>query len=376
VPHMLAQEHFGIVNALQYGSTRNDATLAAALAAIGSQNVRLLLPFDGDGLWTLNNNWTIPANVVLEIPPGVHVTGAGQATINGSLLIYGTDSWNWHTRKDVVAGFGVATAFTATAMNCIYLNIGEPGAFTGLLNVRGNGGRPTIVTLEEGWDATLGSHGGGAAVRWRNLNTDRGFLGLEPSSNDMHLNLSGGAKFAVFGGNMGVGITPTLGVLQLGAGTAYMPGGGPWLSSSDARVKENVSLFTDGLAVVRQLNPKWYEYNGLGGMPHDGTRYVGFIGQDIESVAPYMVGHNAETKLYPDDPDPTDLYTVNAGPLSYILLNAIKEQQGLIDAQAALITTMQTAIDDLTTRLEALEAGPGTLQAPTPTVAARKRATK
>jgi Chaperone of endosialidase len=361
MPHMLAQEHMGIVNALQYGSTRNDATFAAALAAIGSQYARLLLPFEGDGLWTLNNDWVVPANVVLEIPPGVQITGAGDGTLNGSLIVYGS-GLSWHTRDDALVAFGTRAAFSTLSMQSVYINIGEPGPYTSLLNIRGNSGRPTSVTLEEGWDATLGSHGGGAAIRWRTLNTDRGFLGLEPSSNDMHLNLAGSAKFSIFGGNVGVGGTPSH-AFQVFTDDAFKPGGGSWgNSTSDARLKENVSAFTDGLAVALQLTPKNYEYNGLGETPHDGKRYVGFIAQDIVDIVPYMVGHDTTRKLNPEDADPTDFYTLSESALPYILLNAIKEQQALID--------------DLTARLEALEAGPGTLEAPTPTVAARKRATK
>ena len=47
---MLSAGHMGIVDALKYGSTRDYATIAAALGDIGSSKAILLIPFDGNGV--------------------------------------------------------------------------------------------------------------------------------------------------------------------------------------------------------------------------------------------------------------------------------------------------------------------------------------
>ncbi len=58
---------------------------------------------------------------------------------------------------------------------------------------------------------------------------------------------------------------------------------------SDIRTKKDVTAFTDGLNVINQLNPVSWLYNGSGGTM-DGQFGVGLIAQDLEKVAPYMVG--------------------------------------------------------------------------------------
>jgi Chaperone of endosialidase len=425
---MLAMDHYGIVDAFEFGAptARNDATFAAALAHIGSAPGTLLLPFYGDGLWTLNSNYTLTgARFALYIPPGVTVGGTGVLNIDCQVFSY-TDAW-------YVGSGGLTGAYRVTLIGAIEtqrlgVNTNNPTAPIHILGGTAPAG-PAVLKLEDG----AGLHT--AYTAFFNAGTQYGAIGLAGTTNDVRLALTSGANFAVMGGPMGIGILapaaplhiygpsgaptgirieettvnggcvinfvslgtlraqlglvgtqdlalvmtsptkmvitggnvgigtlPTLGILQLGAGTAYMPGGGPWLSSSDRRVKTNISDFTDGLAVALQLEAQWYEYNGLGGMPDDGTRYVGLIAQDVEPVAPYMVGHNDQTKLHPEDAAPTDLLTLNAGALSYILLNAIKEQQTLIEdqqatitSQASQLTALQTALDALTARVTALE---------------------
>jgi hypothetical protein len=427
MPGMLAMDHYGLVDAFEYGDgvSRNDATFAAALAGIGSDHKLLLLPYSGNGLWVLNNPYTLPNNMGLYIPPGVTVGGTGLITIDCQVFSY-TDTW-------YVGSGGLAGAYRVTLIGAIEtqrlgVNTSNPQAPIHILGGVAPAGAASIK-IEDG----TGNHV--AHVDFLNGGVQYGAIGLAGTTNDMRLSLNSGANFAVMGGPMGIGIlapaaplhiygpsgaatgirieeqtanggavinfvsvgtlraqlglvgtqdlgfvltsptklsiiggnvgigtSPTLGVLQLGASTAYMPGGGPWLSSSDRRVKTNISDFTDGLAVAMQLEAQWYEYNGLGGMPDDGTRYVGLIAQDVEPVAPYMVGHNDQTKLHPEDAGPTDLLTLNAGALSYILLNAIKEQQTLIEdqqatitSQASQLTALQTALDALTARVTALE---------------------
>jgi hypothetical protein len=335
VPHMLAQEHLGIVNALQYGSTRNAATLAAALAAIGSNFARLLLAFDGDGIWTFNSSWTIPANVTLELPPGVYVGGTGSGTINGPLVAY-TPGW-YVGSGTITLPQTSATYFNNLVTKSLGVNITPPLA---QIHVSGDGSWPASIMIEERNAAS-----GGATLSWKTANTIRGFLGVQNGNPDIFLNMQGGVRFIIAGpgaNKVGIGQTAPTHLLELGLDDGYKPGGGSWgNTTSDARLKENVSVFEDGLAIALQLTPKWYEYNGLGGTSHDGKRYVGFIAQDIVALLPYMVGHDTTRKLYPDDADTTDFYTLSESALPYLLLNAIKEQQALIDALTARVAALE-----------------------------------
>ncbi|MFT3767553.1 MAG: tail fiber domain-containing protein [Minicystis sp.] len=113
-------------------------------------------------------------------------------------------------------------------------------------------------------------------------------------------------------------------------GNASKVGGGSWLVFSDARLKKDVTSFDDGLSVLSQIRPVKYKYNGKAGHPDDGTEYVGILGQDVEKIAPYMITH-VDRKLEPEDAEPTRLLMYDGNALSYILVNALKEQQLMIE---------------------------------------------
>jgi hypothetical protein len=65
----------------------------------------------------------------------------------------------------------------------------------------------------------------------------------------------------------------------------------------------------------------WFEYNGEAGLP-TGKRFAGVVAQDIQKIAPYMIGTfkqadaNGKTSEYLD---------YNPNSLFYILINAVKE---------------------------------------------------
>ncbi len=112
------------------------------------------------------------------------------------------------------------------------------------------------------------------------------------------------------------------------AGNAIKPGGGLWEASSDARLKENVLPYTDGLSMLLKINPVKYHYNQLSGYDTK-PEYIGVLAQDMKSIAPYMVGSsikNGET-----------WYTVDNSSMTYMLINAVKEQQQQIDEMKKII---------------------------------------
>ena len=54
-----------------------------------------------------------------------------------------------------------------------------------------------------------------------------------------------------------------------------------WTVPSDARLKTNVSPFNDGLNVLMAIDPIWFNYNGIAGMPTD-ERGVGTIAKALQ----------------------------------------------------------------------------------------------
>lgn len=125
-------------------------------------------------------------------------------------------------------------------------------------------------------------------------------------------------------GKVGLGMVPTK-QLELSTDNAQKPTTNTWTITSDARTKDVEGLFSDGLDVLRQLEPKWFTFNGLANT-EKGRRFMGFVAQDIADVAPYMV-ERSMGRLYPqDDDDPeVELLSYQGHALPFILINAIKE---------------------------------------------------
>jgi hypothetical protein len=132
------------------------------------------------------------------------------------------------------------------------------------------------------------------------------------------------------------------------SGNAYKPGGGQWNMTSDARIKKDVKELRWGIEELRQVRPITYKYNGLGGTEDDGREFAGVIAQELEKIFPTMVT-SRKAKLKPSDSSETDIRVVDPSAFTYVLINAVKEQQQIIERQE--------------TRISALERGRGTLGA-------------
>ncbi|MFH1230276.1 MAG: tail fiber domain-containing protein [Planctomycetota bacterium] len=155
-----------------------------------------------------------------------------------------------------------------------------------------------------------------------------------------------GGSFTFNGGNVGIGGPATTYKLQLYTDSAAKPTSNTWTISSDKRIKKNISDFTDGLNIVMKLKPHTYQYNGLGGKGYDGTgTHIGFVAQEVEPIAPYMVETSKGTI---GGVQISDFKNYQGHALSFILVNAIQEQQDIIKAQ-------QLEIDGLKVRLDKLE---------------------
>lgn len=106
-------------------------------------------------------------------------------------------------------------------------------------------------------------------------------------------------------------------------GTAAKPGGGSWSASSDARLKERVRPYNEGLLQLLRIKPVYFHYNKESG--YDSSKeYIGVLAQELQQVAPYMVNtFNRNSKEY---------LSVDNSAMVYMLINAVKEQQEQIES--------------------------------------------
>ncbi len=131
-------------------------------------------------------------------------------------------------------------------------------------------------------------------------------------------------------GRVGIGVNSPTTLLQVN-GTAGKTGGGSWTATSDRRTKKDITDFTPGLDVLTQINPVTFKYNGLYNTSDDGKDYVGIIAQEVQEVAPYMIGSHKVPKTL-DAPIEEEILNYDGGThLLYILVNSVKEQQQQIN---------------------------------------------
>ena len=158
-------------------------------------------------------------------------------------------------------------------------------------------------------------------------------------------NPTGTVRFLVIknDGKVGIG-TDSPDVLLSVNGNASKQGGGSWATFSDRRVKSDINPFKDGLNVLMKLNPVTYKYNEKSGYTDVNKSFVGFIAQDIELVAPYMVN------LFDDSNGPSglsDKRQFDESALNKILVNAVKEQQAIINIQNQKIEALEKDLLEL-----------------------------
>lgn len=214
----------------------------------------------------------------------------------------------------------------------------------GLLNPANTGAFPNFGSL-------LYFCGGPAGASYNSDNSDPIWMARYNAASDqseLRINLSDNCTavdaFVIQTGGSGCAAN-TVYFRFDGVGDAYRPGGGAWLAISDRRLKRDIEAYRDGLATLRSVAPVTYQYNGVAGTPDNGQAYVGVIAQDLQAVAPYMVKHAGE------------YLTVDPSAFTYLLINAVKEQDAEIQAlkqqqsaQAAELGELRQAVEELRKR--------------------------
>jgi hypothetical protein len=158
-------------------------------------------------------------------------------------------------------------------------------------------------------------------------------------------------RFYPFYMSMGYGTTDFFlidnsGNLTINGATATKASGTTWANPSDQRTKDNIRDYEKGTAELMQVRVREWEYNGKGGTV-EGTKGLGVVADEVMTILPNTVD-TYEAKLESDDEENTDIKRFDATEITWLLVKTVQEQQALIENQQAMI-------QQLTTRLEALE---------------------
>jgi hypothetical protein len=159
-------------------------------------------------------------------------------------------------------------------------------------------------------------------------------------------------------GLLGVGTaSPTENLHVIGTAGKTV-GGSTWTILSDERLKQNVNDYEAGLAEVLAIHPVTFNYNGKFGT--DPTEEnVGVLAQEIQEIAPYMV---KKTMLKSDEKvddngkrtagESGEYFTYSANALPYMLINAVKEQQKIIEEKDEMLQDLSLQVEAMQTKLD------------------------
>ena len=142
------------------------------------------------------------------------------------------------------------------------------------------------------------------------------------------------------GPSAGMGTTGSVGIGTIAPGAKLEVVGDvmatTFLYSSDERLKENIIKIDNSLEKIMKLDGISFTWK------ENGEESIGIIAQNLEEVFPELVKTNEEAGMK----------SVEYGNLAAPIIEAIKEQQKMIEEQRELINNQQEQIDVLKIKLE------------------------
>jgi len=118
---------------------------------------------------------------------------------------------------------------------------------------------------------------------------------------------------------------------------------GTLTQNSDIRLKEKIVPLNHALDAIAQITPVYYDFKDK--TSHPAERQIGFIAQEIEPLFPELVSKDSQGIL-----------SVDYSKMTAVLLQAVKEQQAVIQEKSAELLKAEVRIAELEKNFVALKA--------------------
>ena len=160
-------------------------------------------------------------------------------------------------------------------------------------------------------------------------------------------------------GNVGIGTDDTSSHRLHVVGTAGLSTGTAWTNTSDMRLKEDVKAYTRGLSEIIKINPIYYSYTEASGLKNEAKygQNIGISAQELKQIIPEAISvtdHKMKDGTILKDA----LELTKADAMWLALINAVKEQQAMIDElknENTYLKTEISKIDKLTSEINAIK---------------------
>lgn len=138
------------------------------------------------------------------------------------------------------------------------------------------------------------------------------------------------------------------GRFRIWSANAYKPGSGTWAVFSDKRLKKDIKGYEKGLNELLEVNPVSYYYIDSLYENAGNEEHVGVIAQDLEKIVPTMVSN---FEMMDKESNPKGEYlSVNPNEFTYMLINAVKEQQTIIEELQKEVSELRDMVENGTPR--------------------------
>ena len=114
-------------------------------------------------------------------------------------------------------------------------------------------------------------------------------------------------------------------------------------AASSIRWKQNIRDIDGALEMVLQMRGVYFDWDA----DHGGSHDMGFIAEEVGHHVPEVVAF---------EPDSEYASGMDYGKMTPVLLQAIKEQQAIIDRQEGAITALQSSVAQLQGQIAAIKA--------------------
>jgi hypothetical protein len=331
-----------------YQPAAPDGTLRIGNGNTGTTSAQVVLTSAGNvGIGTSSPAYPLTVGNNKQIG-GLNTAGAGVtfAIVNGSNnLVFGDDSVNTGTltiqsRSNMIFSLNAAERMRVDSAGNVGIGTSSPDEGKLTVDVTQSGATPTALAL-----SNLGTGAGtGARLTFLNRTGDANqrseIIGSGTSINNSILafltegdNVVAERMRITSAGRVGISVTSPSFLLELPNVASDAGGRGranQWATYSDGRIKSNREALSYGLDAVMQLEPlKYFQHNsktnedGELEILDEGAESIGLVAQDVAAIIPEIVS-------VPEDLN-KDLCSMDYAKLTTVLVNAIQEQQAIIN---------------------------------------------
>ena len=313
------------------------------------------------GYQALQANTTASNNTAVGYQAGYAITTGERNAILGTQALVGGTTASYNTVMGYAAYSGSsATGNHVTALGYGALSNNTSGSYniavgSNALNANTTASNNTAVgyqalynnnrTADTNSSNTAIGYQAGYPITTGNANVMLGYgtgTTLTTGGNNIHVGINSTASSASVSNELI--INTASGVTGKGANTGFIsPNGGgvyqgnnsaSWSTTSDQRIKENITPVASGLGVITQLNPVTFDY--ILTKKSD----VGFIAQEFEKVLPDQVQTHAASPEEKELTGSDTLYGITPNLVPY-LVAAIKELKSELDSVKAELATLK-----------------------------------